>query len=86
MFSLMSCCSLYKPSGIAPYPAQAFHYGPRHVGPSQTPPPGSGAAPSQAPMPHSTADIAHGLPRAPAPYGLITELPFPVPTGDSQVH
>lgn len=75
---------MYKPSGIPPYPSQGFHYGPRHVGPSQTPPPGSGPAPSQAPTPHAAVDVAHGLPRAPAPYGLITELPLPVPTGDSQ--
>lgn len=75
---------MYKPSGIPPYPSQGFHYGSRHVGPSQTPPPGSGPAPSQAPTPHAAVDVAHGLPRAPAPYGLITELPLPVPTGDSQ--
>lgn len=75
---------MYKPSGIPPYPSQGFHYGPRHVGPSQTPPPGSGPAPSQAPTSHAAVDVAHGLPRAPAPYGLITELPLPVPTGDSQ--
>uniref|UniRef100_A0A7N8Y5S7 VPS37A subunit of ESCRT-I n=1 Tax=Mastacembelus armatus TaxID=205130 RepID=A0A7N8Y5S7_9TELE len=71
---------MYKPSGIAPYPTQAFHYGPRHVGPSQTPPPG----PSPAPTPHPGVDSAHGPPRAPAPYGLISELPLPVPTADSQ--
>ncbi|XP_029991837.1 vacuolar protein sorting-associated protein 37A isoform X1 [Sphaeramia orbicularis] len=72
--------SMYKPSGIPPYPAQGFHYGPRHVGPSQTPPP----APSPAPIPHPGVDSAHGPPRAPVPYGLITDLPLPVPTGDSQ--
>ncbi|XP_013868970.1 vacuolar protein sorting-associated protein 37A isoform X1 [Austrofundulus limnaeus] len=75
--------SMYKPSGIPPYPSQAFHYGPRHVGPSPTPPPGSGPAPSPAPMPHPGVDMAHGPPRAPA-YGLITDLPVPIPTGDSQ--
>ncbi|XP_072240636.1 vacuolar protein sorting-associated protein 37A isoform X2 [Leuresthes tenuis] len=75
---------MYKPSGMAPYPSQPFHYGSRHVGPSQTPPPGPGPAPSQAPMPHPGVDISHGPPRAPAPYGLITDLPLPVPTGDSQ--
>ncbi|XP_040892115.1 vacuolar protein sorting-associated protein 37A isoform X2 [Toxotes jaculatrix] len=77
---------MYKPSGIAPYPTQAFHYGPRHVGPGQTPPPGPGPAPSPAPapMPHPGVDSAHGPPRAPAPYGLISDLPLPVPTGDSQ--
>lgn len=73
---------MYKPSGMAPYPTQAYHYGPRHVGPSQTPPTGSGPAP--VPMPHSGVDGAHGPPRAPAPYGLISDLPLPVPTGDSQ--
>uniref|UniRef100_A0A4W6D4A1 VPS37A subunit of ESCRT-I n=1 Tax=Lates calcarifer TaxID=8187 RepID=A0A4W6D4A1_LATCA len=62
--------SMYKPSGMAPYPTQAFHYGPRHMGPT--------------PMPHPGVDSAHGPPRAPAPYGLITDLPLPVPTGDSQ--
>ncbi|XP_076023431.1 vacuolar protein sorting-associated protein 37A isoform X2 [Genypterus blacodes] len=55
---------MYKPSGIAPYPAQGFHYAPRHVGPG--------------------VEGTHGPPRAPAPYGLITELPLPVPTADSQ--
>ncbi|XP_029950686.1 vacuolar protein sorting-associated protein 37A isoform X2 [Salarias fasciatus] len=73
---------MYKPSGMAPYPAQSFHYGARHVGPSQTPPPGPGPAPT--PMPHPGADGAHGPPRAPAPYGLISDLPLPVPTVDSQ--
>ncbi|XP_028257033.1 vacuolar protein sorting-associated protein 37A isoform X2 [Parambassis ranga] len=71
---------IYKSSGMAPYPTQAFHYGPRNVGPSPTPPPGPGPAP----MPHSGVDSAHGPPRAPAPYGLISDLPLPVPTGDSQ--
>ncbi|KAM4584316.1 vacuolar protein sorting-associated protein 37A isoform 2-T2 [Odontesthes bonariensis] len=75
---------MYKPSGIAPYPSQPFHYGSRHVGPSQTPPPGPGPAPSPAPMLHPGVDISHGPPRVPAPYGLITDLPLPVPTGDSQ--
>lgn len=73
---------MYKPSGMAPYPTQSFHYGPRHVGPSQTPPPGPGPAP--APMPHPGVDSTLGPPRAPAPYGLISDLPLPVPTGDSQ--
>uniref|UniRef100_A0A8P4G0K7 VPS37A subunit of ESCRT-I n=1 Tax=Dicentrarchus labrax TaxID=13489 RepID=A0A8P4G0K7_DICLA len=50
--------SMYKQTGIAPYPSQAFHYGARHMGPSHT-------APA-------------------APYGLISDLPLPVPTGDSQ--
>uniref|UniRef100_A0A1A8GAI2 Vacuolar protein sorting 37A n=1 Tax=Nothobranchius korthausae TaxID=1143690 RepID=A0A1A8GAI2_9TELE len=74
--------SMYKPSGIAPYPTQTFHYGPRHVGPGQTPPPGPAASPS--PIPHTGADIAHVPPRAPGPYGLLPDLPLPVPTGDTQ--
>uniref|UniRef100_G3Q469 VPS37A subunit of ESCRT-I n=2 Tax=Gasterosteus aculeatus aculeatus TaxID=481459 RepID=G3Q469_GASAC len=69
---------MYKPSGMAPYPTQAYHYGPRHGGPSHTPPPGSGPAPAPG------TDGAQGPPRAPAPYGLISDLPLPVPTGDSQ--
>uniref|UniRef100_A0A8C6NQW6 VPS37A subunit of ESCRT-I n=1 Tax=Nothobranchius furzeri TaxID=105023 RepID=A0A8C6NQW6_NOTFU len=75
--------SMYKPSGITPYPTQTFHYGPRHVGPGQTPPPGPAASP--APIPHTRADIAHVPPRAPGPYGLLPDLPLPVPTGDTQV-
>uniref|UniRef100_A0A8C6LHD8 VPS37A subunit of ESCRT-I n=1 Tax=Nothobranchius furzeri TaxID=105023 RepID=A0A8C6LHD8_NOTFU len=74
--------SMYKPSGITPYPTQTFHYGPRHVGPGQTPPPGPAASP--APIPHTRADIAHVPPRAPGPYGLLPDLPLPVPTGDTQ--
>lgn len=76
--------SMYKPSGMAPYPTQAYHYGPRHVGPGHAPPAGPGPAPPPAPMPHPGVDGAHGPPRAPAPYGLITDLPLPVPTADSQ--
>lgn len=74
---------MYKPSGMAPYPTQAYHY-PRHVGPSHTPPAGPGPAPSPTPMPHSGVDSTHGPPQAPAPYGLITDLPLPVPTADAQ--
>lgn len=74
---------MYKPSGMAPYPTQPFHYGPRHVGPSQTPPP-PGPGPAPTPMPHPGVDSGHGPPRAPAPYGLISDLPLPVPTADSQ--
>ncbi|XP_003972548.2 vacuolar protein sorting-associated protein 37A [Takifugu rubripes] len=68
---------LYK-SGINPYPTQAFHYGPRHMGPSHAQPTGP------APMTHPVAENAQGPPRVPAPYGLISDLPLPVPTGDSQ--
>lgn len=73
---------MYKPPGIAPFPNQVFHYGARHVGSSQTPSSGSGPTPT----PHQVADSTHGASRAPAPYGLISDLPLPVPTGDSQVH
>lgn len=75
--------SLYK-SGINPYPTQAFHYGPRHMVSSHAQP--TGPAPSPAPMTHPVAENAQGPPRVPAPYGLISDLPLPVPTGDSQVH
>ncbi|XP_028999589.1 vacuolar protein sorting-associated protein 37A isoform X2 [Betta splendens] len=71
---------MYKPPGIAPFPNQPFHYGARHVGSSQTPPSGPGPAPT----PHQVAESAHGPSRAPAPYGLISDLPLPVPTGDAQ--
>lgn len=64
---------MYKPSGMPPYPTQGFHYGPR-----------PGQAPGPAPMPHPGVDTTHCPPRAPAPYGLITDLPLPVPTVDSQ--
>uniref|UniRef100_A0AAZ3RRY8 VPS37 C-terminal domain-containing protein n=1 Tax=Oncorhynchus tshawytscha TaxID=74940 RepID=A0AAZ3RRY8_ONCTS len=69
--------NMYKPSGMPPYPTQSFHYGLRPVGP--TPPP----------MPHAGVEGAHGHcpPWAAAPvYGLITDLPLPVPTADSQVN
>uniref|UniRef100_A0AAQ4PM17 VPS37A subunit of ESCRT-I n=1 Tax=Gasterosteus aculeatus aculeatus TaxID=481459 RepID=A0AAQ4PM17_GASAC len=36
------------------------------------------------PAPAPGTDGAQGPPRAPAPYGLISDLPLPVPTGDSQ--
>lgn len=72
---------MYK-SGITPYPAQPFHYGPRHMSPSLTQT--TGPAPSPTPMTHPVTEGAQGPPRAPAPYGLISDLPLPVPTGDSQ--
>uniref|UniRef100_A0A3P8R8M5 VPS37 C-terminal domain-containing protein n=1 Tax=Astatotilapia calliptera TaxID=8154 RepID=A0A3P8R8M5_ASTCA len=72
---------MYKSSGIAPYPNPAFHFGSRHMGPSQTPPSG----PAPAPMPHPGVDSALGPPRAPAPYGIISDLPLPVPIGDSEL-
>ncbi|CAL9700521.1 unnamed protein product [Knipowitschia caucasica] len=73
--------SMYKSSGIAPYPAQGFHYGPRHIGPGQ-PPPG---APSPAPMSYHGSESVHGPPRAPPHSGFIPDLPMPVPTADIQV-
>ncbi|KAK7930112.1 hypothetical protein WMY93_006507 [Mugilogobius chulae] len=75
--------SMYKPSGMAPYPPQGFLYGPRHHGPGQ-PPPG---APSPAPAlsSHSGSDSVHGPPRASLQSGFIPDLPMPVPTGDLQV-
>lgn len=75
--------SMYK-SGIPPYPTQAFHYGPRHMSPSLTQT--TGLAPSPTPMTHPVTESAQGPPRVPAPYGLISDLPLPVPTADSQVH
>lgn len=73
--SLSSLPSMYKP----PYPAQNFHFVPafpsqdpqRPVVPAPLPPP-PGSELQQAPC------------RAPA-YGLITDLPLPVPMADSQV-
>lgn len=82
VFSALYCSNMYKPPGITHFPAQPFHYGSRHVGPSQTPPSGPGPAPT----PHPGVDSAHGPSRAPVQYGLISDLPLPVPTGDSQVH
>ncbi|KAL4640557.1 vacuolar protein sorting-associated protein 37A [Arapaima gigas] len=73
--------SVYKPSGVPTYPApQSFHFLPTFPAPE-------GARPiGPTPMPHpGTEPLA--APRAPAPapaYGLITDLPVPVPTTDSQ--
>lgn len=66
--------SMFKPSGMPPYPTQGFHYGPR--------PPGGAPPP---PLPHPGMEPPPGPPRAAAPaYGLITDLALPVPTADSQ--
>ncbi|XP_050957037.1 vacuolar protein sorting-associated protein 37A [Labeo rohita] len=70
---------MYKPSGMPPYPTQSFHFvpafppqdGQRPIGPA--PVPHAGMEPQQAPL----------RPAAPV-YGLITDLPLPVPTADSQ--
>ncbi|XP_033823678.1 vacuolar protein sorting-associated protein 37A isoform X1 [Periophthalmus magnuspinnatus] len=75
--------SMYKSSGIAPYPAQGFHYGPRHIGPGQAPP--GAPSPTPAPTPHAGSDAVHGTPQTPPPSGFIPDLPMPVPTGDLQV-
>ncbi|KAJ0033179.1 hypothetical protein NQD34_000286 [Periophthalmus magnuspinnatus] len=69
--------------GIAPYPAQGFHYGPRHIGPGQAPP--GAPSPTPAPTPHAGSDAVHGTPQTPPPSGFIPDLPMPVPTGDLQV-
>lgn len=74
---MFSPCSMYKP----PYPAQNFHFVPafpsadpqRPVVPAPLPPPPG-------------SEIQQGPNRPPAPvYGLITDLPLPVPTADLQV-
>lgn len=77
--------SMYK-SGITPYPAQPFHYGPRHVGPSLTPPAGPGPAAPSASLTHPGSDgPPHGSSRPPAPYGLISDLHLAVPTAEPVV-
>ncbi|XP_057698794.1 vacuolar protein sorting-associated protein 37A isoform X5 [Corythoichthys intestinalis] len=78
-----SLASMYKPSGIPPYPTPGYHYGPRHVGQSKTPPLAplpSGVGPAL----HPGIEAVHGSPRHPVPYGLITDLQLPVPVGDLQ--
>ncbi|MBN3317337.1 VP37A protein, partial [Atractosteus spatula] len=67
-----------KPSGMAPYPPQGFHFMPAF--PPQDAPrlPGADSVPALPP--------AFGTPKPAAPaYGLIADLPLPVPTADSQV-
>ncbi|KPP61694.1 vacuolar protein sorting-associated protein 37A-like [Scleropages formosus] len=71
--------SMYKASGIAAYTAPpGFHFLPAF-------PPQEGTRPvGPAPLPHPGTE-PHATPRAAAPaYGLITDLPLPVPTADSQ--
>uniref|UniRef100_A0A3P9AB53 VPS37 C-terminal domain-containing protein n=1 Tax=Esox lucius TaxID=8010 RepID=A0A3P9AB53_ESOLU len=68
--------NMSKPPWLPPYPTQGFHYSPL--------PPG----PTLGPMPHPVLEAphAHGSTRAAAPaYGLITDLPVPVPAADLQV-
>ncbi|KAJ8271720.1 hypothetical protein COCON_G00105790 [Conger conger] len=69
---------MYKPTGMPPYPQQGFHFHPAF------PPQDSPRPAGPVPMPHPGTD-PHGPPRAAAPaYGLITDLPLPVPTADAQ--
>jgi len=70
--------SMYKPSGMPPYSTQSFHFVPAFQ-------PQDGQRPiGPAPVPHAEPQQAPPRPAAPA-YGLITDLPLPVPTADSQV-
>lgn len=69
--------SMYKP----PYPVQNFHFVPTF--PSQDPQRPVGPAPLP-PPPGSEIQQAPNRPPAPS-YGLITDLPLPVPMADSQV-
>uniref|UniRef100_A0A671NC96 Vacuolar protein sorting-associated protein 37A-like n=1 Tax=Sinocyclocheilus anshuiensis TaxID=1608454 RepID=A0A671NC96_9TELE len=70
---------MYKPSGMPPYPTQSFHFVPAF-------PPQDGQRPvGPAPVPHAGVEPQQAPPRPAAPaYGLITDLPLPVPTADSQ--
>ncbi|KAK1175937.1 vacuolar protein sorting-associated protein 37A-like isoform X1 [Acipenser oxyrinchus oxyrinchus] len=74
-----------KPSGIPPYPPQGFHFIPAF--PQQEAPRSVAPAPMQVPgtesMPASPLGFNITRPAAPD-YGLITDLPLPVPTADSQ--
>lgn len=71
---------MYKPSGMPPYSTQSFHFVPAFQ-------PQDGQRPiGPAPVPHAGAEPQQAPPRPAAPaYGLITDLPLPVPTADSQV-
>lgn len=71
---------MYKPSGMPPYPTQSFHFVPAFQ-------PQDGQRPiGPAPVPHAGLEPQQAPPRPAAPaYGLITDLPLPVPTADSQV-
>uniref|UniRef100_A0A8C1T313 VPS37 C-terminal domain-containing protein n=1 Tax=Cyprinus carpio TaxID=7962 RepID=A0A8C1T313_CYPCA len=70
---------MYKPSGMPPYPTQGFHFVPAF-------PPQDGQRPiGPAPVPHAGVEPQQAPPRPAAPaFGLITDLPLPVPTADSQ--
>ncbi|KAA0722456.1 Vacuolar protein sorting-associated protein 37A [Triplophysa tibetana] len=68
---------MYKPSGMPPYPTQSFHFVPAF-------PPQDGQRPV-GPVSHAGMESQQAPPRPAAPaYGLITDLPLPVPTADSQ--
>ncbi|KAK1792490.1 hypothetical protein P4O66_012430 [Electrophorus voltai] len=70
---------MYKPSAMPPYPTQNFHFVPAF--PTQD----GQRAVVAAPAPPPGAELQQAPPRPPAPiYGLITDLPLPVPTADSQ--
>lgn len=71
---------MYKPSGMPPYPTQSFHFVPAF-------PPQDGQRPvGPALVSHVGVEPQQAPPRPAAPaYGLITDLPLPVPTADSQV-
>lgn len=71
---------MYKPSGMPPYPTQSFHFVPAFQ-------PQDGQRPiGPVPVPHAGLEPQQAPPRPAAPaYGLITDLPLPVPTADSQV-
>lgn len=70
---------MHKPSGMPPYPPQTFQFVPSF--PTQDGPPRSMGPP---PMPLAGVEAPAARPAAPA-YGLVTDLPVPVPTSDSQL-
>ncbi|XP_076869715.1 vacuolar protein sorting-associated protein 37A [Brachyhypopomus gauderio] len=70
---------MYKPTAMPPYSTQSFHFVPAF--PTQD----SQRSVVAAPAPPPGVELQQAPPRPPAPtYGLITDLPLPVPTADSQ--
>lgn len=70
---------MYQSSAMSPYPAQNFHFVPPFPAQDAQRP----AVPSSLPQPG--VEPQQVVPRPPAPaYGLITDLPLPVPTADLQ--
>ncbi|XP_062864225.1 vacuolar protein sorting-associated protein 37A [Trichomycterus rosablanca] len=70
---------MYKPSAMPPYPAQNFHFVPNFPTQDAT------RSVVPAPVPPAGMELHQAHCRPPAPmYGLITDLPLPVPTADSQ--